>query len=153
MSEDMLLFFMSKAALLILILFSCSEQYQFIIDPGLKDYVNSFYYQAELRGIHLQKANLIVRFGNTGEDGGLTKYSVKNGKVSSQIMVWISDEIQPQECVEATVYHELGHALLFRDHCQGVSLMNVRYGNFRCFQNASKEELINEMFDGNNKHQ
>lgn len=143
--------FLRLTIAIFLLLISCSDgYYQYSIDPPLTKYVDSFYSEAKLRGVILQKDNLIIQLSYLEGSNGLTKYSInKSGKVTSQIFVWINIDYfyhGGENCVESTIFHELGHALLLRHHCDCVSYMNINDDN-RCYSKYSREELLNEMFN------
>lgn len=143
---------MKYIILISLILFSC-ESYNYSVQPELKPYVDSFYQEAEKRGVKVQKDNLIIRISNdTKGNLGLTKYSSNGPQVTSQIYVNIKEDYfnkNSVQCIESVVFHELGHALLLRSHCDCTgSFMNVETERHTCYpaNTTSRELLLDELF-------
>lgn len=138
-----------------LFLISCSEHYEYSVDARLVTYVNKFYTEANNRGVNPQKSNLKVSLGYIADNEGLTKYSTNwRGDVSSQIYVWINEDkfndfndTNPL-WIESLVFHELGHGLLLRHHCDCKSIMNVTTENYRAYKYDSllRKELLDELF-------
>jgi len=107
-----------------MVLCSCEKVepvFEYRIDPTLESIVNKFYQEAELRGITLQKTNLIVevvdvlvedRCGQC-ERPKRKKEEQRTIKISKSSVCWIRESEQNRE---ALVFHELGHCLLDRDH-------------------------------------
>lgn len=103
-----------KALLFVLVLLtSCTDftdENHFEVDQKLLPYVDSFYKEAELRNIHLQRIDLKVKFGSLPEFVAGKFYRGSNTiKIDSSKTAW---KRQP----EALLFHELGHALLGRSH-------------------------------------
>lgn len=110
--------------ILLVLCFSCSEQSQFMIQPELQGYYNSFKKEAADRGVAIVDENLIM----TIEEGMLSKYG-GNGVTrvtKDQTYIYIDRDWfdKRDSLIEMTIFHELGHAKLNRGHDQGWSLMN-----------------------------
>lgn len=138
------------------LLTSCSVE--FIVDSRLSTYVNSFYYEANKRDKSLQRDNLVIGIKNgiEKEYGAIAITKTPTAFSDKQIYVWIDEDWFLSQndtlCIETTVYHELGHALLDRDHSnQNISLMNVAntYGCYRFFRVGDpldRDSLLDELF-------
>jgi len=99
---------------LLLLLSSCFSDFdvtvEYRIDPLLQPYVDKFYQEAAQRHIELQHYDLIVSLSNIDEFGLTVGTSVRiNDK-----FFYNYDEYSME--IEAVVFHELGHALLHKDH-------------------------------------
>jgi hypothetical protein len=148
---------MKHVPILILFLIGCCEfdyETEFYVDPRMEPYVTAFYREAECRGITLHR-NLIVRIENTPGVVGTTKF------IGDQRIVIIDQEdllnasefyakqLDTLHCiVENLVYHELGHALLNRKHCDPCySIMAQKMSLMEYAGDPDKRSiLINEMF-------
>lgn len=136
-----------KALKFIAILFlitSCEDLViaEYRVDSDLQPYVESFYNEAAKRGVHLKHKSLIVTFheGRSTTKKRLNKlvficrrdfdHFVKSGDLYS---------------IEGLVAHELGHALLNREHTDAKSLMNYDY-TFNGLYQSTRDEFYNEMF-------
>lgn len=134
----------------ILILSSCSslmDEPHFEIADDLEATVNKFYWQASQKNVYPQKYRLNIHWDNT-----IKKFNV--------IAITIHDEIPTilidcslQEIVksdplffETVLYHELGHALFFRPHCNTYSLMNPnKYIQDYRQDSIKREQLFTEL--------
>ena len=101
-----------------LIMFSCETE--FIVDSRVKPFVDTFYQEANSRGIVLKKTNLIIGLRknllkNTGALGAAT---IETGLFTNkQESIVIDEEFFLNSTVyqiETIVFHELGHTLLNR---------------------------------------
>lgn len=141
-----------------------STEYQ--VAPELKNFVDNFFYEAQIRGVNLPKNNLIIRLkSGLKSDGkivnGLTTWQTGlNG--DPQVYTWINEEYFNDNnnsyslfCLESTVFHELGHGVLkIIPHDNGFSIMNPA---IRCFlqrhtpsdSSSSREILLNTLFGHN----
>jgi hypothetical protein len=137
------------AILLLFCITACDASEEYYVAPELADYVESFYFEADSRGVSLQRSNLVIKLGGLPERiDGQTRRSVGDFS-GDQITVIIDSEFfssSSRDCIEWVVYHELGHALLNRDHVGGYSYMNDLT---RCYTNSTaywKPVYLDEMF-------
>jgi hypothetical protein len=146
--------------LLLFLLSSCSND--FVIDSRLKPHVDLFY---SLSDTNLQSDNLIViqKKNLLKETGSLGRTIQDRGFLylwDGQITVLIDAEYcqtEDQLLVETVVFHELGHALLSRDHTDNVpSIMHSsgKYLGYRrqfnkpdTYSDALKDDLRHELFN------
>lgn len=137
----------------ILTLFSCTEfdvSPEYRVDPRLKPYADQFFKEADIRGIHLRKENLVVilRDKLINEEGtfGL---SFKEG---SQRVVFIDQDYfdtykksEYPERIEFMVFHEFGHALLGLPHLPN-SIMSATECQLCRQYLKNREELLDDLF-------
>jgi len=118
---------------------SFDQQIEYRIDPLLKPYVDQFYKEAEVRGIELQRVNLIVKIStNIGSKYGLSE-SINGQKVVSINSYLIEGNDLRLQII---IFHELGHSLLNRHHFDDVkSIMNTSPCS-TCFD----EQYLDELF-------
>jgi hypothetical protein len=115
---------LSILLLLFTVLFSCEKVepvFEYKIEPSLEVFVNRFYQEAELRGIILQKTNLIVEALDVLEEDRCGQCQRPKNKREGQRTVKISKaracwSMSSEQNREALVFHELGHCLLNREH-------------------------------------
>lgn len=143
----------------LLCLISCYD-IEWSIDSRLSNHVNSFYIEASKRNVNIKKDNLVVgiKSGIKSEYGAIAITKKPTRFSDKQIYVWVDEDWYNEQtdelCIETTVYHELGHALLNRDHSnQNISLMNVAntYGCYRWFRIGDpidRDNLLDELFYG-----
>jgi hypothetical protein len=133
---------MKHLIIITLLLIACSEDPTvYYIEPDLLEYVNTFYSEANKRGITLPKDNLILEWADDLPDR-------VNGRTIRHKGLGSSDQItikirpgQSDKCTEHVVYHELGHALLKRTHNPYYSYMsNILCGGY-------DEKMMEEMFN------
>jgi len=127
------------------------------IDSAIKPYSNSFVTEAVKRGnVAPDLSKLTMVFGKTstkdepntiGTCSGINGYPI----ITIDTNYWdVADEFEKQELI----YHELGHCILNRDHCEvkengkPVSLMEPEMVGSSFYQ-ENREKLINELFDSN----
>jgi Zn-dependent peptidase ImmA (M78 family) len=129
---------------------SFDQEVDYKIDPLLKPSVDKFYDEALKRGIYIQKTNLIaiiddkeVGFSNAGQFQ----------MVGDQIMVLINKKYYERFLrnrdtifVERLVMHELGHALLNRNHTTTFSIMNSGSYYYEYKKDSFRIALIDELF-------
>lgn len=125
---------------ILLLISSCSYiEQDFHIDDGLTNYVDAFYREAESRGIHLVKDNLIVQYGDRSHSfkkGGQRIIEIErrtHDKFVNDGYYW---------SIESLVFHELGHALLNKDHTDHVSVMNYEF----TFTPYLKSDCVKKLF-------
>ena len=112
---------------LLVIITGCTEfdhTPEFRIDPRLEVYVTAFYNEAAQRNIQLHK-DLIVEIGSLEKDvNGRTKYMgqqrivIINQSFYDYYILQFAPKMDSMHyMLEHLMYHELGHALLYREHC------------------------------------
>lgn len=145
-NKDMrkLLIFLGIIVAIATLFVRCSlvEEPEYNIEPQLKNIVDKFYQEMELRDIYKSRWNLIVRFGNEN-------HSFKKGM---QRIVEIDlnnyhNIYKDQYMIEGIVFHELGHALLNLQHTKDISLMNYEwtytsYMKIMCTRKLFLDQLI-----------
>ncbi len=134
---------MSGFIVLFLLLFSCQEETQFSVQPELQSYVDEFFFQAKIHGLLIEKKNLIVKSStDIGVNSGMC--TTHSGQRTANIAQYIvsADSENPLR-TKIVVFHELGHALLFRGHVDTrKSIMNTS----ACSNCEIDEEYLNELF-------
>ena len=128
--------------ILAIFLYSCNEETFFHSDPKLESYVVEFYLEAQKHGHSISRENLIVKSSNSiGAKSGMFETS------GSQRIVHINSYVVDSENElrkKIVVFHELGHALLNRDHIDShKSIMNTS----ACINCPIDEYYLNELFD------
>lgn len=124
------------------------------VDSALTDYVGRFVHEGLSRGIVIDPKRLTMVFGSTGTKDSPTTIGTCEPVNSYPVITidktyWsVADENEKEELA----FHELGHCLLNRDHCEekengvSVSLMepdmlgSKQYGEHR-------EDLVDELFN------
>lgn len=144
---------MYRLLLLAVIVLSCSEEEsQFMIQPELQVHYATFKKEAADRGIVIVDENLIM----TIEPWAFSKYG-GNGvtrKTKDQTYIYIDQDWFDKrgELIEMTIFHELGHAKLNREHNNTSSLMNPNISGGKGWTNCNdpvkecRRVLINELF-------
>lgn len=144
--------------LILILLAGCCEfdfEPEFYVDPRLEPYVTSFYKEAEKHGIPVHR-NLIVRIESVDGATGRTSYRGRQTIVIidqedySNASAFYAKQLDTLHClIENLMYHELGHALLNRDHCDPCySIMSQRLSTIEYAGRPDKREiLINELFN------
>lgn len=126
------------------LLVSCTEfldDNHFDVHPELEYYVNRFYEEGEARGIKLQKVLLANKTyaikGGESIPGGIPYIRISGHLLDSK------DTLR----IEYVVFHELGHALLYRDH-QDNSIMSTNDYMIPQYKTnpVIREELIDELW-------
>ena len=135
--------------LVILLLISCNQESEFFIDKDLIKYYASFKSEANKRGIRIEDDNLIMLI----QDNVISNYG-GNGVTritKDQTYIYIDNEWfnKRGDLIERTIFHELGHAKLKRDHTNGWSLMNPIIS--QCYgddcDSSYDKALYNELFN------
>lgn len=122
--------------------------------PELRPMVEQFFREAEDRGFNVPSEGLTVVLGDLEQDSS-TDETV--GMSFGHRTVWISrSEV---EChiygldrdrlyIEYLVFHELGHALLHRDHANRMSVMNPLSESAPLYANVPRlrKFMIDELF-------
>lgn len=149
--------------LIILVSFSCKEYSPvYNVDPELKPFVDSFFHEGEIRGVFLPNDNLIMIFSSDSLINGMpyngyTKYET-GYNADPQIRSYINfayfkanNNPYSRLCLESTIFHELGHGILKRQHTNTSSIMNT---SIRCYlqkhavtdSSSQREQLLDELF-------
>lgn len=89
--------------------FSCADESLHITDPRVSIYFRKFDHEASKRGVSLDWKGLDVVF--IDRSGGLTRFDPNNNTVYFDTTDWCYINMR-----EELVSHELGHALLNRQH-------------------------------------
>lgn len=143
-----------KYLIIAIIFCSCSDfldQDHFEVDPNLQYYTERFFTEATQRGLSVKPNNLIVKLGNCQEEDGvigITKYhSITTVIIDKDFFE--SRKFIDTLMIETVVFHELGHAIFHRDHCDSYSLMNPNkyVSDYRLYSSKRKilvDELMNE---------
>jgi len=139
--------------ILIVLLNGCNfhDELYYEIAPEVQIHVDTFYEEAAKRGVRLEKTNLIVMYELC--DGIKCKWSDLYGlsfKEGDQRIVYIVDDYLVREepdALECLVFHELGHALLYRSHTTEYSIMGERNNLLEYKGNPElREWLLDELF-------
>lgn len=137
-----------KYLILAILLCSCSDffdQDHFEVDTNLQYYTNKFFHEASIRGMDIKPNNLIVKLGNCQkEDGviGITKYySITTIIVDSE---FFKERKSDTLMIETIVFHEMGHAVFHREHCDIYSLMNPNKYIQDYRLNPSKRKILTD---------
>ena len=137
---------------LLVVLISCGDESEFMIQPEMQGYYNDFLDEASARGVVIKNNNLIltIRENVRAEYGG----NAATRLTKDQTYIYIdADWFKKRgELIEMTVFHELGHAKLKRDHNNTFSLMNSNVSGVMDWNNCTpdvscKKELIDELFN------
>jgi len=135
-----------------LILTSCSmlDEDHFDVEDRLKPYVEQFYQEAAARGKKIQHQNLLVwETYALSQKGGAAGQSFPGSIPSVRIASDLLDEGDTLK-IKFVVFHELGHALLYRGHAgeYDFSIMvpnDYLIGDFKT-KPGLRKELIDELF-------
>lgn len=129
--------------LLILILSSCSfidDEHEYT-DERVSVYVERFYQEAKDRGINPPKAVVVI--------GSVKGWGVSSMDPFPKVTIDRTVIGNPdQKFIEYVIFHELGHAVLKRDHCDGFSIMTASPESaFNLWiKGEQREELLDELF-------
>ncbi len=120
---------------------------EYRIDPEFNSFVESFFKEAKERNISLEKNNLIVSFDDTRTTPFEPAQSLNIGfqhNVFVHKYIWDhSNDIEKK----IIIYHELGHALLFKKHCNNKNALMYYAPNYGYFKDHESDSL-NELFYG-----
>lgn len=134
---------------LIALLSSCSfiDDPIYSIDPEIEFYYDIFIEEGKNRGVDYSGRDIIMYFGDL--DGLFGLHVTRNFDNVIEIVIdresWDNNNIIVKQ---VTVYHELGHALLYRDHnsnCESIMATGLpcKYNYFR----NNREEMFDELFN------
>jgi Zn-dependent peptidase ImmA (M78 family) len=127
-----------KIIILLMLLASCTliDEAEYKVQPELEVMVDEFFTEARKRQVHLNKMNLIVYYADIKKDiGG------DSGRNGSQRVVRINLKYKDSRVIKHIVFHELGHALLYRSHTDRPSIMQPQVKD-----PMMTEEYIDELF-------
>ncbi|MFN7611698.1 MAG: SprT-like domain-containing protein [bacterium] len=128
---------------ILILLCSCSDEYVFNVESELSGYVESFFELSKQHGKNLDKNNLTVRFSK--EIGSLHGVYIDRSGLNIIEINYYHYQNYSRDYMEAIVFHELGHAILKRQHDDSVeSLMNTSLC-LMCYS-ENKSYFINELF-------
>jgi hypothetical protein len=140
-----------KNILILLVLCSCdyTDADHWEVAPELKDAVDQFYIQSAARGIYLQHQNMQMGIGQlevpaVGRSYGMDPPVVIIDETFLRRLNFPRDSLM----LQYIVFHELGHAMLGRDHANGFTIMTPHDETMANYCSNAKErnELINELF-------
>jgi|SRR5690606_4482439 len=145
---------------LVLLFSSCSflDENHYYVDPLLEPFVDKFFEEADKRNVPLCKCNLTVRLQHghhkkrgaygTSEGTALTT-SLRSVVLDYDAVIYDLQDTGTVLWTERLVFHELGHAILYRKHTKSYSIMNNRNDDYRedYYNDPEKREiLIDELF-------
>lgn len=150
---------------ILLLLCSCNftDTDHWSICDEVKIHVDAFYREAAKRGIHIQHDNMQISLKKSMNEYG---YGARGYTYSSNPPIITLDTDYVLDLVNRSktsrrphakedslqlqylVFHELGHAVLFRDHNQGFSIMGIPRGYEMEYANDADQRvlLIDELF-------
>lgn len=134
-----------KHLIFIVVFLACNfvDEIHFEIDPRLQWVVDEFYYEAELRGIYLNKDGLVVRIGVTRNSADFQGGKISFITINSS---FFKNGYPDSLALQYIVFHEFGH-YLGREHTNGYSIMNPNkyageYRNDKEARSALNDELF-----------
>lgn len=129
---------------------------EFYVDPRLEPYVTAFYHEAEVRGIQLSKDHLVVKiehidprnYGESRQMGSQRIVLISATEYTDYRDTTFYSGDTLYHAIENLMFHELGHALLNRPHCDPCySIMNSTISLFEYSGQPEKRKLlIDELF-------
>jgi hypothetical protein len=121
------------------------------VAPQVKAHVDNFFAAAESHGVDINRRGLtVILHSFAGEDTLGCSYGEKTIWINRRTV--LLDHLEPTEYnrlyIEALVFHELGHALLWRDHEWGTSIMNCCSQSVETYIHSPRyrEHMISQMF-------
>lgn len=99
--------------------FSCVYEDELYIDPELQPYWNQFNLEAERLGVHLNIKSLVLVIEESEYKirvNGLCRTNKNGAIIEISPRLFKEDFYTYSKRVEATVFHELGHGILHRNH-------------------------------------
>lgn len=140
----------------ILTLSSCSDftdQDHYYVDPRLQYFVDKFYKEAELRGVHINKHDIEIVVGQTTKQG-YTDYSkhqiaINESMIKAGLGHSYNDAADSLE-IEYVIVHECSHWFLKRGHLPDsvFTIMTPNDEHIVAYQRDSiaRRALIEELF-------
>lgn len=133
---------------------------EYRIPKELSPYVNSFFNEAAIRGIFIDKSNLVMTIQNDLYKNGEWGLSINNGGqrsilIDKDYFDFYFTQTNNPDGIESLIFHELGHSLLNRVHVKCESIMNPAFAvnNFYEGNAPLRKTFIDELFkpcNGNN---
>jgi predicted Zn-dependent protease len=149
-------------ACLVVVLFACESSdptAKYSIEPGLEVHVNTFFQEASARGIVLPQENLVVRLRPQSEFNDQGRFTTEGNQRIITIQTELYQYYTSDGCknyydnsycynrLEILMFHELGHALLGREHTDGESYMSTEFITpVIPYEEEQRTALINELF-------
>lgn len=140
------------AILFILTVYGCDfiDEYQWRVDPFLQPAVDAFFNEAAARGIYIERNNLVATYGPPIPECQFDCYGVSMPEGSQRYIHIVVDSFYNAhpEALEALVFHELGHAVLYRPHTEPfVSIMAERF-HLQTYEGKPevRERFVDELF-------
>lgn len=129
-------------SVIIIITASCGfDPSEYWIQPELKVYVDNFYQEAAIRGVSLRTEYLTVSITNLN---GTFARTLDNRSVHINSKLF-KDRTEYSEFVEFILFHELGHALLKRDHTKNLKSLMHESPCVNCYMD-NRAEFLDELF-------
>ncbi|MFD0997721.1 hypothetical protein ACFQ21_00315 [Ohtaekwangia kribbensis] len=129
--------------------FDFDQTLEYTIDARLQKHVDAFFLEAEQRGIYIPKENLTVCIV---DDLGASGRGFKNGqqsivKISRDAYEWYISQGE-EEVIEFLMFHELGHAVLNREHCDPKYSIMAQGLSMHTYEGDSvkRAALVDELF-------
>lgn len=127
-----------------------TDQIHVSVEPRLMPFYKSFIKNGLIRGIDLSESNVYVGFGDLRQKVylGLTEYDgIVRITIDSGFYNSYKNNERGLKRIEYIVYHELGHALLNRQHTLDYSIMNGSVNMSEYSHNQYlRKKLIDELF-------
>lgn len=126
--------------LICILISSCKKEDKSVIEPDFKEYVDRFVAEAALRNVKIDISKLKVAYGDT------LKYYCGYGMPSDVVIRSSCWENHTDAQKEILLFHELGHALLNRNHDNSrlpngdfFTIMN-EYNFYTCYSEFTPEK-------------
>jgi hypothetical protein len=137
--------------MVIFVLYACNDSHEYKIDPQFSVYLQRFETEGASRGhvFNPQISGLIMEFGNLSDNNaGLTHYETPV-RIQIDKTYWndVSKSSGADVMKEDLIFHELGHALLGRDHLN-TTLENGDWKSMMCGGNKVNNRPWNINYRG-----
>jgi hypothetical protein len=134
----------------ILMLANCEliDQNHFDIEIGLRPFVANFYDESIKRGVRVQRENLLVYLMKLDGLMGETMTSTAIPTIHIDEAIFDKYINKKPLYIEYVVFHELGHALLHRDHLDSYTIMTANNKMLYSYDNSeqARKLLLDELF-------
>lgn len=120
----------------------------YYVAPELRDAVHQFFIEAAARGLEIPHDGLTVIFHDlTGDTIGLSN-GHRSVFIDRETTLMLDNSEEDRLTLECLVFHELGHALLRREHTGGLSLMNSSGQSDLFYKRfpSIRKHMIDELF-------
>lgn len=141
---------MKKLIVISLIALSCSEDESitYNVAPELAAYVDSFFSEAQDRGVNLNRENLIASLDSNCQSMAESGYNKDQRyfKFDKEIFETMVAQGNPNNKIESFLFHELGRIVLKRELLPNAnSIMNpdIKVNGFSA---ANRNALLDELF-------